>query len=162
LVAPPGAARLVLASASPARLRLLTAAGLHPEVIVSGIAEDEVTADDTASLVASLAARKAEAVAARPEVAGALVVGCDSLLDVDGEAHGKPADAATATTRWQSLRGRSATLLTGHHVVDTSTGRASHGVAATVVRFGLPSDEEIAAYVATGEPLAVAGGFTLD
>jgi septum formation protein len=159
---PPGAARLVLASASPARLRLLTGAGLHPEVIVSGIAEDGVTADGTAALVASLAAKKALAVAARPEAAGALVIGCDSLLDVDGEAQGKPGDAETATARWRRLRGRTATLMTGHHLVEASSGRASHGVAGTVVRFGRPSDAEIVAYVATGEPLAVAGGFTLD
>jgi septum formation protein len=162
LASPPAPTRLVLASASPARLRLMTGAGLRPEVMISGIDEDQVTARDTATLVAALAARKAQAVAARPEATGALVIGCDSLLDVDGEAQGKPADPAAATARWRRLRGRSATLLTGHHLIDTSSGRASHGVAGTVVRFGRPSDDEISAYVATGEPLAVAGSFTLD
>lgn len=151
--------RLVLASASPARLRLLRDAGLHPEVIVSGVDENGV-AGSPAEVALELASRKARAVAdTQPD---ALVVGCDSLLELDGHALGKPESAAAAVRRWHDMRGRSGTLLTGHCVVDTRTGESAQAVAATVVRFGTPSDAEIDAYVATGEPLHVAGAFTLD
>jgi septum formation protein len=95
-------------------------------------------------------------------VAGALVLGCDSLLDVDGHARGKPAGAADAVDRWARLRGRTARLVTGHCLIDTASGRRAVDAAETVVRFGTPSDDEVAAYVATGEPLEVAGAFTLD
>ncbi|QDY78696.1 Maf family protein [Streptomyces qinzhouensis] len=156
------APRLVLASASPARLRLLRAAGLDPEVIVSGVDEDALTAPTPAELALVLAEAKAAVVAARPEVAGALVIGCDSVLDLDGEALGKPADAEEATARWKTMRGRSGVLRTGHCVTDTTTGRIASATASTTVRFGEPSDAEIAAYVATGEPLQVAGAFTLN
>jgi septum formation protein len=102
-------------------------------------------------------------VAARPETAGALVVGCDSVLDIDGVAHGKPADAEEATARWKQMRGRAGVLRTGHCVIDTAAGnRRASAVASTTVRFGEPSDAEIAAYVASGEPVHVAGAFTLD
>jgi septum formation protein len=115
-------------------------------------------------LVRLLAEAKAGAVAASgtaPE--GALVVGCDSMLEFDGEVLGKPASAEEAVERWRRMRGRTGTLLTGHCVVDTAgEGRTASDVAATVVRFGTPSDDEIAAYAATGEPLHVAGAFTLD
>jgi septum formation protein len=154
--------RLVLASQSPARLGLLRQAGFAPEVIVSGVDEDAVTAPTPAELALALAEAKASVVAARPEAAGALVVGCDSVLDLDGEPLGKPADAAEATARWKAMRGRAGVLQTGHCVYDTTTGRYSSGTASTVVRFGDPTDEEIDAYVATGEPLHVAGAFTLD
>jgi len=147
----------VLASASPARRRLLEDAGLPVEVIVSGVAEDDVTGSPH-DMVLALAIRKASSVHADD----ALVIGCDSLLELDGAALGKPASADEAVRRWQSMRGRSGTLLTGHCVVDTRTGRQASEVAATVVRFGTPTDREIDAYVATGEPLAVAGAFTLD
>ncbi|MDK1472678.1 nucleoside triphosphate pyrophosphatase [Streptomyces sp. 549] len=156
------ARRLVLASQSPARLGLLRQAGLAPEVIVSGVDEDGVTAATPGELALDLAKAKAAAVAARPEAAGALVVGCDSVLELDGRALGKPADAAEALTRWKDMRGRSGVLMTGHCVVDTADGRRAAATAATTVRFGEPSDEEIAAYVASGEPLHVAGAFTLD
>jgi septum formation protein len=154
------ARRLVLASASPARLRLLRAAGLDPEVLVSGVAEDDVGHLPPADQVRVLAERKATAVLDR--AGDALVVGCDSLLEVDGLARGKPASTIEAVARWRQLRGREAVLLTGHHVVDGATGARAADVAATTVRFGCPSDAEIDAYVASGEPLAVAGGFTLD
>ncbi|MFC5719015.1 Maf family protein [Streptomyces gamaensis] len=156
------ARRLVLASASPARLGLLRAAGLDPEVIVSGVDEDGVTAASPAELARLLAVAKAEAVAARPEAAGALVVGCDSVLELDGQALGKPRDAEDAIARWKSMRGRSGVLRTGHCLIDTADGRQVSATASTTVRFGEPGDDEIAAYVATGEPLYVAGAFTLD
>ncbi|MFC9236747.1 nucleoside triphosphate pyrophosphatase [Streptomyces decoyicus] len=155
--------RLVLASQSPARLALLRQAGLAPEVIVSGVDEDALTAPTPAELALVLAEAKAAAVAARPETAGALVVGCDSVLELDGRALGKPADAEDATARWKSMRGRSGILRTGHCVIDTAAGgRQVSATASTTVRFGDPSDDEIAAYVESGEPLFVAGAFTLD
>ncbi|MEU2794747.1 nucleoside triphosphate pyrophosphatase [Streptomyces sp. NPDC007100] len=160
----PGTAarRLVLASQSPARLGLLRQAGLAPEVVVSGVDEDAITADSPAELARVLAEAKADVVAARPEAAGALVVGCDSVLELDGRALGKPADAEDATARWKSMRGRSGVLRTGHCVIDTAHGGRVSATASTTVRFGEPSDAEIAAYVASGEPLYVAGAFTLD
>jgi septum formation protein len=154
--------RLVLASKSPARLGLLRQAGFAPEVIVSGFDEDKVTAPTPAELALALAEAKASVVAARPEAMGALVIGCDSVLELDGRALGKPADAEEATARWKSMRGRAGVLQTGHCVRDTTAGTYASATASTVVRFGEPSDEEIAAYVASGEPLHVAGAFTLD
>ncbi|GAA3048132.1 septum formation protein [Streptomyces olivoverticillatus] len=154
--------RLVLASQSPARLGLLRQAGLAPEVIVSGVDEDALDAPTPAGLALLLAEAKAAAVAGRAEAAGALVIGCDSVLELDGQALGKPADAEEATARWKSMRGRSGVLQTGHCVLDTATGRQASATASTTVRFGEPSDAEIAAYVASGEPLHVAGAFTLD
>ncbi|MER5886909.1 nucleoside triphosphate pyrophosphatase [Streptomyces sp. NPDC001941] len=154
--------RLVLASQSPARLGLLRQAGFAPDVIVSGVDEDALSAPTPAELALVLAEAKADAVAARPEAAGALVIGCDSVLELDGQALGKPSDAEDATARWKAMRGRAGVLRTGHCVIDTATGRRAGATASTTVRFGNPSDEEIAAYVATGEPLHVAGAFTLD
>ena len=150
--------RLVLASASPARLATLRSAGLAPEVVVSGVDESQVRTTDPAALATELARLKAEAVATR--VPDAVVVGCDSVLCLDGAVHGKPADAAEATARWRSMRGRSGVLYTGHCVV-VPDGRRVLRAAATV-HFATVTDAEIEAYVGTGEPLTVAGAFTVD
>lgn len=154
--------RLVLASASPARLGLLRHAGFTPEVIVSGVDEDGLTAPTPGELARVLAEAKAQAVAGLPQAADALVVGCDSVLELDGEPLGKPADAEEATARWKAMRGRSGVLQTGHCVLDTRDRTGTSATAATTVHFGEPTDAEIAAYVATGEPVHVAGAFTLD
>jgi septum formation protein len=151
--------RLVLASASPARLSTLRAAGLDPEVVVSGVDESTVTTPDPAALALELASLKARAVAER--LPDALVVGCDSVLELDGAVHGKPADADEARTRWRAMRGRSGVLHTGHCVVDPAGRRVARG-AATTVHFAALTDAEVDAYVATGEPLHVAGAFTVD
>ena len=154
---------MVLASASPGRLAVLRAAGVEPDVVVSGV--DETGVDGTAAEVArELARRKAFAVADLPASAGALVLGCDSVLDVGGEVVGKPADDAEARRRWQLMRGRSAVLVTGHCLVDArDTDRpVAAAVDSTGVRFADVSDEEIDAYVGTGEPGRVAGAFTID
>ncbi|MBB5939192.1 Maf family protein [Streptomyces zagrosensis] len=157
-----GPRRLILASQSPARLALLRQAGLAPEKMVSGVDEDAISADSPAELAGQLAQAKAEAVSARPDAVDALVIGCDSVLELDGQAFGKPADAEEAIARWKAMRGRSGILRTGHCVIDTATGRRAGATASTTVRFGDPTDAEVAAYVASGEPLNVAGAFTLD
>jgi septum formation protein len=152
--------RLVLASASPARLKTLQAAGLRPDVVVSGVDEDGVEADNIAELALKLAQLKAVAVAA--DLPRALVIGCDSVLELDGEVLGKPVDAADAIDRWRRMRGRSGVLHTGHCVIDTHREVWLGRTAATQVRFAALSDDEIEAYVASGEPLRVAGAFTID
>ena len=156
--------RFLLASASSGRLRTLRNAGVEPEVEVSGVDEDAITAPDPAELVRALAHAKAVTVAGRQQ-GTLLVLGCDSMLELDGVALGKPASAEEAVRRWQQLRGRSAVLHTGHtliEVVASAPGRVLDRVASTEVRFADPSDAEIEAYVATGEPLRVAGAFTID
>jgi len=155
--------RLVLASQSPARLQLMRQAGLNPEVVVSGVDESAVTAPRVAELVALLASAKAAAVARGLD--DALVVGADSVLEFRGQALGKPIDAADAKLRWQRMAGRSGVLHTGQAVFDVRGGTVSQrdvGVSSTVVHFATPTPAELDAYVATGEPLAVAGAFTLD
>jgi septum formation protein len=151
---------IILASASPARLAVLRAAGLEPKVMVSGVDEGAFAAGTPAELAGLLAQAKAAAVASG--LGHGLVIGCDSLLDLDGRALGKPASAAEAVDRWREMSGRTGTLVTGHCVINAATGQQAAAVAATRVRFGTPSEQEIAAYVASGEPLAVAGAFTLD
>lgn len=175
--------RLVLASASPARLSVLRAAGLDPEVVVSDVDEDALLAGlagaSPAATVTALARAKATAVGnalapaptqrptprpvAEPEP-DLVVIGCDSMLLIDDELAGKPADADAARARWKTMAGRSGVLLTGHAVLAVRPGGtdAATGHAATTVRFGSPTDAELEAYLASGEPLAVAGGFTLD
>jgi septum formation protein len=175
---------LVLGSASPARLATLLRAGVTPYVLVSDVDEDSVVRQ-AASLYGELAPQdvalvlaraKCEAVAGRlageccPQdaPAGALVLGCDSVLDLDGEVHGKPADSAEAISRWQRMRGSSGVLHTAHWLIDDrddsdgGTGATMGVVASTTVHFAKVSDEEIASYVASGEPLHVAGAFTID
>jgi septum formation protein len=167
--------RLVLASQSPARLQLLKSAGIPAEVVVSGVDESVVQADGPEALSGILARLKAEAVAARlgpeavaarlesgPEPDRVLVLGCDSVLAFDGQILGKPTDADDAVRRWRAMRGRSGVLHTGHCLIDARTGDSAAAVASTKVHFADLTDTEIAAYVATGEPLRVAGAFTID
>ncbi|MCZ2822360.1 Maf family protein [Modestobacter sp. VKM Ac-2977] len=155
--------RLVLASQSPARLQLMRQAGLNPEVVVSGVDETAVTAPRVGELVALLAAAKAAVVA--KDQTDAVVIGADSVLEFRGQALGKPADTAEARTRWQRMGGRSGVLHTGQAVFDVRDGGVAQrdvGVSSTVVHFATPSPAELEAYLATGEPLGVAGAFTLD
>jgi len=152
--------RLVLASQSPARLKTLQAAGLRPEVKVSGVDEDRIEETVPSEVALKLAQLKAVAVAA--ECPRSLVIGCDSVLEFEGEALGKPRDAADVLQRWQRMRGKTGVLHTGHCVIDTQRDVWVTRGAATQVRFAPISDEEINAYIATGEPLHVAGAFTLD
>jgi septum formation protein len=166
---------LVLASASPARLAVLRAAGVEPVVHVSGVDEDAIAASlpepTPRDLVGALAKAKADAVvpaiaAAQPD---AVVIGCDSMLIMDGpngrEVLGKPHTEEVARARWASMAGTTGELVTGHAVIRLVDGRPDRqaiGVEGTTVRFASPSPAELDAYLATGEPLAVAGAFTLD
>jgi septum formation protein len=153
--------RFILASASPARLATLRAAGIEPEVMVSGVDESAISADDTAALVQRLANRKASAVSERVH-GDALILGCDSLLEFGGESLGKPTSSEDATNRWRAMRGRRAILHTGHCLYEAATSRVSVSTVKTFVHFADVSDAEIELYVGTGEPDAVAGGFTID
>ena len=154
--APPA---LVLASGSAGRLRVLRDAGIAARVVVSGVEETTGDGLDTAVAVAILAERKATAVAGR--CPGALVLGCDSLLELDRVTFGKPASAGQAAEVWRRLSGREATLFTGQCLV-AGDGRRVRDVARAAVRFGTPSEAELAAYVASGEPMAMAGGFSIE
>jgi septum formation protein len=163
-----GPVRVVLASASPARLAVLRGAGVNPEVIVSGVDEDTYSAPTTGELTQVLASAKASAVAATlaSDLVGApdsvLVIGCDSMLDLDGQAYGKPASPQEAVDRWRMMSGKTGTLFTGHCVIDIASDKRETAVAATHVQFGTPTEAEIEAYVATGEPLNMAGAFTIE
>ena len=166
--------KLVLASTSPARLRLLRDGGIEPVTISPGVDEELVTQlaleageiTNTQDMVLLLAKAKAEAVLSHPEAQGALIIGCDSSLDLDGESLGKPHEPEVAIERWKSMRGRSGRLYTGHWLIDNrenspspkAVGQATN----TTVHFADLSDSEILAYVGTGEPLKVAGAFTID
>ncbi len=153
--------RLVLASASPVRARVLREAGFAPEVIVSGATEDDATGP-TSEVARILAERKARVVADRLAGDPAIVLGCDTVLDVDGETRGKAPSLDVARAWWASVSGRSAVLHSGLCVLDTASGRSTSGVASTVIHYGCPTEREMEAYLATGEPLTVAGGFTID
>lgn len=168
---------ILLASQSSGRLATLRAAGVEPLVRVSDVDEPAVlrsltagsrTAPAPARQVQALARAKAEDVAgtvARAE-RGAdpdlVVVGCDSMLEIDGRVVGKPGAPEVARERWRSMRGRTGVLHSGHALVRVRDGARAQGVSSTVVRFGSPTDAEIDAYVATGEPLGCAGAFTID
>ncbi|HWS57250.1 MAG TPA: nucleoside triphosphate pyrophosphatase, partial [Actinotalea sp.] len=179
---------LLLASASPARRALLDAAGIDALVSVSGVDEDAVVADararfgemEAGDVVLVLAHAKASAIAdalvegdpalvpAEAPIGDLLVLGCDSVLELDGAVVGKPADAAEARERWKTMRGRTGVLHTGHWLIDArdadrgGTGGTLGAASSTRVHFADITDAEIDAYVATGEPLAVAGAFTID
>lgn len=150
----------VLASASPARRRLLQIAGIEPIVRVSNFDESQIKVSDPKQLVNTLAQCKAEAVAA--EFESALIVGCDSVLFVNGEIYGKPVDATEAIARWQKMRGQIGELYTGHALIDLNQDRTLVRCQVTRVYFAQISDRAIEAYVATGEPLKCAGGFALE
>ena len=154
---------LVLASASPARLATLRTAGIEPLVIVSGVDESRLDGLPPAELALQLAELKCAAVAERDDVPPqGLVLGCDSVLELDGEALGKPHEPDEARARWRAMRGRSAVLHSGHCLRDVASGRVAAATGSTTVHFADVSDEEVDAYVATGEPLHVAGAFTID
>lgn len=168
--------RLVLASTSPARLALLRAGGIEPSTIAPGVDEDAVAdraaaqglIESTADMVQILAKAKAEAVLDHPDAAGAIIIGCDSSLEFDGKSLGKPHEADVARDRWRSMRGRAGTLFSGHWVIDNRSPQAGQlppaagRVSSSIVHFADITDAEIDAYVATGEPLKVAGAFTID
>lgn len=164
--------RLYLASTSPARLATLRAAGVEPIVLASEVDEDAAVAAaagrTTADLVQLLARLKAEAVANRAgcQSIDGFILGADSAFELDGVGYGKPLTAAIARERWLLQRGRTGRLHTGHWLIDHRTGVAhgSRGAVSTaaVVFADNITDEEIDAYVATGEPLQVAGAFTID
>jgi len=174
---------LILGSASPARLSTLQRAGVRPYVLVSDVDEDpvvkrahsqfgELAPEDVALVLARAKCEAVTGLLADDETCpldapvGALVLGCDSVLELDGEVHGKPVDEAEAISRWKMMRGRSGVLHTAHWLIDDrddgGTGATMGSVASTIVHFAKVSDEEIATYVATGEPLQVAGAFTID
>lgn len=163
--------QVVLASASPARLSVLRAAGLDPLVEIADVDEEALLAAlpdaSPAEKVTHLAVAKATTVARR--IAGthpdALLIGCDSMLHVGGELVGKPGDPDTARRRWKAMAGGTGELVTGHAVLRLAEGgidRVAEGHAVTTVRFAEPSEAELESYLATGEPLVVAGAFTLD
>jgi septum formation protein len=158
--------RLILASASPARRQLLEWAGLSPDVAVSHVAEDGVDHLPAIEAVQVLAERKARAVVSGiPASQGAdapIVVGCDSMLEFDGETWGKASSPAEVVDRWRRLRGGRGLLHTGHCVLDTATGNEAAATDTALVRFGVPDEREIEAYSRTSEALQVAGPFTLE
>ncbi|MBW4544978.1 MAG: septum formation inhibitor Maf [Symplocastrum torsivum CPER-KK1] len=155
-----GVPTFVLASASPARRRLLQNAGIEPVVRQSDFDESQIQLSDPVPLVETLALRKAQTVA--NQLSDALVLGCDSVLSVGGEIHGKPANPEEAIARWQQMRGTVGVLYTGHALIDRSQDKTLVRCGITKVYFADVSDHAIAAYVATREPLNCAGCFALE
>jgi len=165
----PAPIRLVLASASPARRALLRQAGIEPTICVSTVDEAALEANAPADLcpgeVALLLARAKAEDAAEQLDGDHIVLGCDSVLELAGKVYGKPRDAAEAVQRWQRMRSRSGVLHTGHWIIDDRSDGSAGTLGAsaeTIVHFADLSDAEIEDYVATGEPLRVAGAFTID
>lgn len=152
--------QFVLASASPARRRLLQSVGIEPIVNPSDFDESQVQLNEPTQLVQILAQSKAETVA--PQFASGLIMGCDSVLAIDGKIHGKPTDVDEAIARWQLMRGRVGDLYTGHVLIDLEQKRTVVKCQVTRVYFAQISDRTIQAYVATGEPLKCAGAFALE
>ena len=155
-----GVPTFVLASASPARRRLLQNAGIEPVVCVSHLDESQVQLSDPVALVETLALKKAQSVAS--QFSNTLILGCDSVLSVRGEIHGKPANPEEAITRWQMMRGTMGILYTGHALIDLTQDKTVVRCGITNVYFADISDRTIQAYVATGEPLKCAGCFALE
>jgi len=165
--------RLVLGSASPGRRKVLRQAGIDPLVVVSGVDEDRLTATlgsdaSPGDVVSALAQAKAERVAGELDdtvAADCVVIGCDSMLYIDGRLCGKPQSVADARRLWQSIAGRAGQLYTGHCVIRLRNREIVHREAQTsitTVHFATPSPDDLEAYLASGESLRVAGGFTLD
>lgn len=155
--------KLLLASTSPARKKLLTDAGINFETLSPGVDEEllverlnPATAEELTLLLA-----KAKAEAAQGKTSADLILGCDSALEFEGEILGKPLREDVAITRWKSMRGKWGTLASGHHLI-SADGRSANFCSKTKVLFANITDGEIEKYVATGEPLAVAGAFTID
>lgn len=157
---PMGIPIFILASASPARRRLLQSAGIEPVVCHSDFDESQVQSSHPAELVQTLAQYKAQTVAA--QFPDGLLLGCDSVLVVNGEVHGKPADVTEAIARWQIMRGQVGELYTGHALIDCRQNKTLVRCQVTRVYFAQVSDRQIAAYVATQEPLKCAGCFALE
>ena len=156
---------VILASASPSRKRILESVGIDPRIVVSGVDEEtpELIALNPADLVIALAILKAHTVYNKdPEISNTLIIGCDSTFEFEGESLGKPMIVENAIARCRQLSGKSGYLHTGHCVIDTDQGIEVADISTSKVTFAHMSESEIANYVATGEPLQVAGGFTLD
>ena len=165
--------RVVLGSASTGRRRVLRSAGIDPLIAVSGVDEDAAIAalgahPDPATVVTTLARAKADAVVRELDAevtADCVVIGCDSMLYVNGELRGKPGTPEQARRQWNSMAGKPGSLFTGHCVIrmrDAQVLRTETAAEGTTVRFGVPTEDELTAYIASGEPLNVAGGFTID
>lgn len=152
--------QFVLASASPARKKLLETVGIKPVICASDFDESQITITEPKELVNTLARCKAETVVSR--FPSCLIMGCDSVLAFDGEIYGKPQDADDAIARWQFMRGNFGDLYTGHVLIDNTQNRSVIQCQITRVYFGKMSDRAIQAYVNTGEPLKCAGAFALE
>ncbi|OWY65632.1 septum formation inhibitor Maf [cyanobacterium TDX16] len=155
-----GLPQFVLASASPARRRLLQMVGVEPIVRVSNFDESQIQTENATELVETLARCKAEAIA--PQFDSALIMGCDSVLLLNGEIHGKPENTEVAIARWQHMSGQIGELYTGHAIIDQPQQQILVRTQVTRVYFAQMSNRAIKAYVATGEPLKCAGAFALE